>query len=544
MGLPRISEAQIKYLKGAKMTSLRKIELTSLRISSTLAILATMPALLSLIGIVGSWPILQTYSSDFPAMTIETVVGVIFAAMPIFILNRMEVMGRGDNREGRGGVLLLTLGVMGLYIATLIFYLGHSIEVVFQGQEVPEALSSIRTCISLLFIVGTTFLVTYSPRFIQFGMCALLLPFFIAIISVTGYVLKASTYYVEFSGLGMSIPTCFSVFALVFAVLTGPVRNGSGNFLFAPGSAGLVARYLLPVTLLFPPIGTWLILFGRRWGFYTENFALVLLVVLPCLLLSIVIAQISARLAKSEKNLRHEKIERAIAEKMNKAKDDFLVTLSHELRTPMTAVLGFLEVLPALTPHSPEYQQAFGIVAKQAQLQNELIAAILDLSAVALGKFEMIRREFDVKKALEKVFEEVKLGALEKGLSFKWTFSSEAYLYQGDEKRIQQMVRALASNAVKFTPDHGVVEVIIEMNEKGLELRVQDNGVGLDQASQTKVFDRFWQEDGSIRRNHGGLGIGLSLAREIVRAHGGVIKVASEGKNQGSVFTVCLPAMS
>jgi PAS domain S-box-containing protein len=234
----------------------------------------------------------------------------------------------------------------------------------------------------------------------------------------------------------------------------------------------------------------------------------------------------------------------AAAEEANRLKDEFLATLSHELRTPLNAILGWLQMLQAENFPAERQQQAIQIIARNAQLQTQLIEDILDVSRIISGKLETERLPVMVHQLIEGAVEAVQPAARAKRVHVAAKLSGTLPLIEGDPKRLQQVLANVLSNSVKFTPEGGAVTVACECNDDRISIAVSDTGIGIEQAFLPYVFDRFRQADSRTTRKHGGLGLGLAIARHLVEQHGGTIRAASDGPDRGATFTIELPVGS
>jgi PAS domain S-box-containing protein len=228
-------------------------------------------------------------------------------------------------------------------------------------------------------------------------------------------------------------------------------------------------------------------------------------------------------------------------EELNRLKDDFLATLSHELRTPLTAILGWTGLLRRgkLEPQAAE--RAVTTIDRNARLQAQLINDVLDVSAIVAGKLQVELRPLDLVETIRASVETVRPQAEAKGLELSSHSEEESMVTMGDEARLQQVIANLLSNAVKFTPSGGHVSITLDEVEGQARVRVADTGAGIPKSFLPHLFERFRQADSSTRRRHGGLGIGLSIARYLVEGHGGRIEAESTGEGEGACFTVLLP---
>ena len=230
------------------------------------------------------------------------------------------------------------------------------------------------------------------------------------------------------------------------------------------------------------------------------------------------------------------------AESANRAKDDFLATLSHELRTPLAAMVGWVRMLR--TGRLSEAQAAHGleVIDRNLTVQTKVIADLLDVSRIIAGKLQLERRPMDVRGAVQEALEQVRHQADDRGVSVATTLPPHAARVDGDPARLVQIVGNLVANAVKFTPRGGRVLVEVSAREREVAMTVADTGIGISAEVLPHIFERFRQADagGGVR----GLGLGLTIVRNLVDLHDGRIDVFSEGEGRGSRFTVTLPRLT
>ena len=246
-------------------------------------------------------------------------------------------------------------------------------------------------------------------------------------------------------------------------------------------------------------------------------------------------------LRRSEQRLR-ELLEDA--EKINRMKDEFLATLSHELRTPLNAIIGHSELLMIEEPGSAGFLESVDAIYRNGKAQLQLINELLDVSRIIAGKFPLHPGETEVNDVIEGAVSAVQFEAKARRIEIRLELGESVGKIMADPDRLQQVFWNLLTNAIKFTSEGGRVSVSSERTASEICVKVKDNGVGIEPGFLPHVFDRFQQEDSSLTRGHGGLGLGLSIARHIVELHGGKIKAASEGRGQGSTFSVWLPIRS
>ena len=254
----------------------------------------------------------------------------------------------------------------------------------------------------------------------------------------------------------------------------------------------------------------------------------------------LLLEQREARLAAEEERRRAEESYR-IAQESSRAKDEFLMTLSHELRTPMTAILGWARLLPNMSDDEPMFREAIASIARGAQLQARLIDDVLDVSRIVSGKMRLVRDPVDMTALLNESLASVRPSADAKQITITTSFAPNLGTIVADPTRLQQVLWNLLTNAVKFTPSKGRVEISARRSSSRLEISVADTGEGITPDFLPHIFEPFRQAENPMSRIHGGLGLGLSIVRYIVEAHGGTISAESKGKGQGASFTVSLP---
>jgi signal transduction histidine kinase/ActR/RegA family two-component response regulator len=244
-----------------------------------------------------------------------------------------------------------------------------------------------------------------------------------------------------------------------------------------------------------------------------------------------------------ERLLASERAARSEAERAGRTKDEVLATLSHELRTPLNAILGWTQVLRKSGGLSDDVGNALTVIERNARAQAQIIEDLLDMSSVTSGKTRLDLQRVDVAAVIDATVETVRPTAEAKGVRLGVTLDPLAGPVLGDPNRLQQVLWNLLTNAVKFTPRNGRVTVALARVGANLQLDVTDTGEGIDPAFLPQVFDRFRQADATSARRHGGLGLGLSIVKQLVELHGGSVWARSEGQGTGSTFRVTLPAM-
>ena len=226
----------------------------------------------------------------------------------------------------------------------------------------------------------------------------------------------------------------------------------------------------------------------------------------------------------------------------NRLKDEFLATLSHELRTPLNAVLGWTRVLRAAHVEPATHARALESIERNARAQARLIEDLLEVSRIVTGKLRIQVRPVDLAALVDAAVEVVQPAAMAKKITLDVTITVRPAMTSGDPDRLQQVVWNVLSNAVKFTPAEGAVTVRLERTH-GYRLRISDSGPGIEPRFLPHVFEAFRQADGTSSREHGGLGLGLAIAKQLVELHGGTIAAHSGGRGTGATFEIFLPSI-
>jgi signal transduction histidine kinase len=301
-----------------------------------------------------------------------------------------------------------------------------------------------------------------------------------------------------------------------------------------------------------PFIAGYLILLGRNANIFDPGLSLSLLVMSLVLLLWVTIwgtawslEQSDAQRRRLERGVDHllirERQARDEAERANRLKDHFIATLSHELRTPLNVMLGWTQILEAGT-RPEQHARAAAIVARNGRLLARLIEDLLDISRAMAGQFEVSRAPVSLNAIVQAAIDAISPAAAAKPVELIVDLDGRLQTIDADADRLQQVIGNLLSNAVKFTPADGSIQIRTAIQGDRALFEVIDSGIGFDESFAGHVFEPFRQADPSTRREHGGLGLGLSIAKHFVELHGGTITASSPGRGCGARFTVALPA--
>jgi signal transduction histidine kinase/CheY-like chemotaxis protein len=242
-----------------------------------------------------------------------------------------------------------------------------------------------------------------------------------------------------------------------------------------------------------------------------------------------------ARLLEAEREARTE------VERVSLMKDEFLATLSHELRTPLNAVLGWSELLLARAGQDSDARRGLETISRNARAQAKLVEDLLDMNRIVSGKIRLDVQRVELMLIVSAAIDAVLPSADAKSIAIRTTIDPNAGPVFGDPNRLQQIVWNLLTNAVKFTAKGGKIDLLVQRVNSHVEITVHDSGVGIDPEFLPHVFERFRQADSSTTRKFGGLGLGLSIVKQLVELHGGSVTAESAGDGRGATFVVSLP---
>jgi signal transduction histidine kinase len=283
---------------------------------------------------------------------------------------------------------------------------------------------------------------------------------------------------------------------------------------------------------------------SRRTAFTTAAFASTVALVVVLLCVGLMRRDLVQRTRVAEERaelLRREQEARRQAELANKLKDDFLATLSHELRNPLHAVVGWLQILRLRGTEEPLRERAIDTIERNARALQRMIEDLLDASRASRGKLELTLAPIPLGTLISSVLETVRPTAVARQIEMAEHLAAADAVVSADYDRLAQVVINLVSNAIKFTPEGGRVDVLLERDSDAVVITVRDTGRGISRDALGHIFEPFRQTGPRMAGAEGGLGLGLSIAKQIVELHGGTIRADSEGLGKGATFVVRLP---
>jgi PAS domain S-box-containing protein len=239
-----------------------------------------------------------------------------------------------------------------------------------------------------------------------------------------------------------------------------------------------------------------------------------------------------------------ERAARSEAERANRVKDDFVAMVSHELRTPLNAILGWTHLLMNRASDPETLRRGLDVIARNTRVQAQLISDLLDISRIVSGKLRLEIQSADLASIIQEAIETVQHSADAKQIEIRTRLDSSMPETAGDPARLLQIVWNLLTNAIKFTPQDGHIDVDLKHVDSTAMITVTDNGLGIRPEQMAGLFERFRQGSATSTRRHGGLGLGLSIVKHLVELHGGSVQAESGGEGKGATFTIQLPITS
>jgi len=376
----------------------------------------------------------------------------------------------------------------------------------------------------------------------------------VEMVALVGYAYSVQELYSVARYTGIAWPTALALEALGVGIMTANPNVGPMSVLVSEGPGGVLARRLIVPAVVIPPVLGYLRVAGQRAELYDTELGTAMLAVVLGLLFTALIWQTAVILDASDRArqaaqqerddlLVRERAARQTAERANQIKDEFLATVSHELRTPLNAIVGWTQLLR--TNFIPEDRRVYAadVVSRNGKFLARLIEDLLDVSRIATGQISLDLQPVNLASIAHRAVDAFAETAREKGVNLKSEADGLPAMVHGDAERLQQIANNLLSNAVKFTPAGGKVEVNVTASDGNVNLVVTDTGRGIAPDFLPHVFERFRQEDATTTREHGGLGLGLAIAKELAALHRGSVTASSGGPGLGSTFVLALPAM-
>lgn len=481
----------------------------------------------------------------------NTAIEFVLAGAAFLVLHRCSPLDRVSQTIVRGlATLIFAIAAATLFQHLTQINLGID-ELIFtepRGEAATYSPNRMGPPASLNFILvsfGLLLLARPTPRRCNIASNLFVAVGVLSLVSTLGFLFGAVELYgiARFTGISMSTALAFLLLSL--CGICSSTDSALLRMLVAPDAGGILARRLLPPAVLLPPLLGYLRTVGAEWGLYDPAFGRALLVVAFVLIFARLVWA-SAKVLQSVDSARldlfeRERAARSNAERANRTKDEFLAVVSHELRTPLNAILGWSQILQRKV--TPESEQAKGlqVIERNSKLQAQLIEDLLDMSRTLAGKMHLQFASLNLCSAVNESLAAVRQEASDKRISIREEYCAAPIQVWADRDRLKQIFWNILSNALKFTPPGGEIFVGVSTESGMGVVTVRDSGIGIEAPFMERMFDRFSQADSSTTRSHNGLGIGLSVVRELVHLHKGQISAYSAGRDTGTEFTVRIP---
>jgi signal transduction histidine kinase/CheY-like chemotaxis protein len=511
-------------------------------LARTAGIFAIAGGLTSLVGWAGNIPRLTDWRNDGISIFPNTAASAVLSGLLLLLHNcsppprwRGLTLALAGVVATVGGLTLFEhVTEINLGIDTLLFKRtwGQSAAAAPMRMGPPASLSFLMIGIALL-------LLNFGPGWRGTGAVLGVLVTALSMLSIIGYLYGAHQMYRMPRLTGIALPSAMMIFCLAVGVVASVPEREPVRSIREPSAAGLLARRALPILFALSLVLGWLRVQIEQRGLVDSPFGTALRTLTELALLSGLLWWAVAMVRAHEQALLQAK---EAAEAANIAKDNFVATLSHELRTPLTPVLATLSAWEAAGGLPPALRDDLQMVRRNIDLEARLIDDLLDLTRIVRGKLALSREIVDVHRLVNAVVlmyrSELQAGRFEVILRL----DASRQVVRADPGRLQQVFWNLLKNAAKFTPEGGRIELASGNDADGnLWLAVCDNGVGISKEALARLFIPFEQGSDEVVKRYGGLGLGLTIARALIVAHGGEITAQSEGSGRGATFTVSLP---
>ena len=507
---------------------------------STFALWAAAAVAIIGAAVLGGWVFqIEALISAYGAINMKTntAIGFLLCAVSLLCLRRFRILGMAVAVVPTLiGLLTLSQHVMSwdLGIDQLLFREAPGAAATTSPNRMgPVASTSfILAGIALLLIhAGTERAVRIAQNLAFAGIALALLP-------TVGHAYGAEELFGVARYTGIALHTAIAFFLLHLGILSARPQYGPMAFFAAPGAAGMLLRRLVPWVVALPVLIGYLVIIGSEAGLFDRGLAHAMFAVSVIVILLGLMWHTSSVIEATDREREHAQQE---ADRANRLKDQFIAVMSHELRTPLNVMLGRLRVLENESSDDGTKARAAAIVVRNGRLLARLVEDLLDLSRASVGTFEISPSAVQFNALVRTVIDAVSPDATAKNVLVTSTLAPDVDIVHVDQERIQQVVFNLLTNAVKFTSSGGRVDVGTSLEPQGVVLAVRDTGIGFDDQFAEHLFEPFRQADPSSKREHGGLGLGLSIAKHLVGLHGGTITATSPGIGQGALFTLVLP---
>jgi signal transduction histidine kinase/CheY-like chemotaxis protein len=519
------------------------------RLAAVAGLCAIFGGVVSLIGWAAGVPRLTDWRNDGISMFPNTAACAVLSGLALLMNAR-----RAGRWHGITSLATLVMAVGGLTLFEHVTGIALGIDTLLfhrpWGQVAAAAPMRMGPPASLSFLIIGAALATLSFAGRARGAIAALgvLVVALSMLSIVGYLYGAQQMYSVPRLTGISLQSASIIFMLGIGVVSSVPEREPLRSILQRGTAGMLARRALPILFILALTLGWLRIMIERKGLVDTEFGTALRTMTEIALLSgllwwavRMVGTHERALVASEAALRQAK---EAAEAANIAKDNFVATLSHELRTPLTPVLATLCAWETSADFPQSLRDDMQMVRRNIDLEARLIDDLLDLTSIVRGKFALNLETIDVHELMRSVVSMYRSELNAGGFEVIQRLEAVRHVVRADPGRLQQVFWNVLKNAVKFTSQGGLIELSTRNDERGsVQIAVRDSGLGISTEAMARLFRPFEQGSDEIVKRYGGLGLGLTIARSLLNAHGGEITAQSAGLGSGATFTITLPGI-
>lgn len=537
------------------------------RLSLAASVASMLVGYIVLVAWLADIPTIKSVVPGHVTMKANTALCLLLAGFSLFLLYREPVTRRRWflSRLLAGTVLFIGAVTLCEDIWNFDFSIDQLLIPEAAGAAGTPHLGRMSPLASTAFVfLGLSLLVMDHRKGPLFSQLFVLLATPIALTTFLGHTFGVKSFYAIASHTHMAIHASMTLGVLCLGIFTARPGRGLMKIITSDSTAGLIARHLLPAAFLVPMALGWLGLWGYRHRLYEASFGLSLFVLLMIMIFGALVLWIMTSLYEFEvrrhwaEELLHRsygELEKRVEERtvdlkkvneklreLDESKSNFLAIAAHELKTPLTAMQGCLALISQgkagiLTRKQKEFIQ---VVEEAAERLYRLVEGLLDISGIELGRIKMNLERTDLRSLLKQEMMVGRVPIQEKGIILETSFDEQLKEIDCDRDRMREVIENLVSNAVKYTPRNGKVRVEAWNVRNGVEIKVQDSGIGISPEEQEKIFEPFLHIKKAGLDGQRSTGLGLALVKRIVEAHGGAVRVES-WEGTGSAFSIVLP---
>jgi len=503
-------------------------------ISAACGYFALIAGLTGLLGWIANIPVLTDWDSDGINIKANATVAVAAAGGALIAFVSIK-----SPEIRRAVVLVLAVLVALIGAVTLIEHISgwdFGVDTLLADEPPNQRATSAPGRMGLpatisFILIGTALVLATRSRFRGVSVAASVIVLALCLLSLVGYAFGATSAYTLPRLTGIALQTALTIFVLAVGIIASVPEREPMRTILSDTAAGMLVRRVLPLIIVLPILLGGLRIYGQEIELFDLRFGTAARTVVEVILLAALLWWAAASVEAHEVRLRDSQ----------RRKDEFLAILAHELRNPIAAIRNNLELMRVSGGTPDTVRQSRDVLDRQSAHLARLVDDLLDAGRITTGKIELRREPVELSAIVNQAVEAVRPLCQKAGLELTLKSPSNPIFVNGDPARITQIVGNLLNNACKFTDKGDHVDVSVGSEDENAVVRVRDTGIGIAPEQLEKLFDMFVQADTTLERATSGLGIGLSLVKDLAEMHGGAVEVRSAGLRAGSEFIVRLP---